>query len=122
MSFLRPEKKAAKNSFNASKVPALHPSCLFVTRIRFGANEVGVHSVGIRLIDEDGNDMVPRVEKSMTAELHPLFDSGSVSVMLKIQALVLPRFGEYSVDVSVDGDLKASQALFLHPSPLEVVA
>ena len=103
----------AFDTIGLPQVPAVHPQCAIALRIRFSPIEDGSHRVKINIADEDGNLVVPSIEGNVS--IKPRRGQGSVTANLifNIQRLKLDKYGQYSIDVAVDGRQEASLPLFV---------
>jgi hypothetical protein len=104
----------------AKKVPTVHPACAVAARLRFSKVEQGEHAVRISVIDEDGKEVVPKLEGKVSVRVGPASlgggdeaNSAVINLILNFQRLKLPEYGEYRVDFAVDGEQKASLPLFV---------
>ena len=92
----------------AAAFPAVHPQCALVVTLRASPAEQGEHKrLTIRLMDEDsvlvemeGEFDLPR---PYPVPSHPAF----VNQMFMIQALLLPKPGDYAFHVLVNGQEKS---------------
>jgi hypothetical protein len=110
----------AFDSIFAKKVPTVHPACAIAARLRFSKVEQGEHAVKISVIDEDGKEVVPKLEGKVSVRVGPASPAGGdeansavINLILNFQRLKLPEYGEYRVDLAVDGEQKASLPLFV---------
>ena len=108
----------AFNRIFATNTPAIHPACTVVSRIQFEASEAGLHEVTIRFVDADGKELFPAVKRQVNAPVDPRSISSTVNMILNVQQLPLPSFGEYSVDLEIDGKHEASHSLLVSMAPL----
>lgn len=99
------------------QLPAKHPFCSIVTRIRFERIEDGDHSVKIHIIDEDGKNIGPKPEGNISVLTGPGFDSSVANLILTIQGLEFKQFGKYQIDLAVDGNIQASLPLRVSEIP-----
>ena len=97
----------------ASKVPAVHPQCTIALRIRFERIERGEHKVLVHFVNSDGKNVIPSAEGTIKINFADEQTSGAANLILNIQGLKLDRFGEYSIDLAIDGQQKASLPLFV---------
>ena len=93
------------------ELPAIHPACSVVTRIRFDKIEDGNHSVRIHIIDYDGKNIGPKLEGNISVRTGPGLDSSVTNLILNIQGLEFKQYGQYRIDLAIDGDIKASLPL-----------
>jgi hypothetical protein len=97
----------------ASKVPAIHPQCTIALRIRFERIERGEHKVLVHFVNSDGKNVISPAEGIIKINFADEQTSGAANLILNIQGLKLDRFGEYSIDLAIDGQQKASLPLFV---------
>jgi hypothetical protein len=97
----------------AKKIPTVHPACAVAARLRFSRIEQGEHSVRISVIDQDGCEVVPKLDGKVSVRVGEEAGSAAVNLILNFQRLKLPEYGEYRVDLAVDGEQKASLPLFV---------
>ena len=96
-----------------TKTPALHPQCTIVLRARFERIEKGEHKVVVHFVDADGKNVISPAQGAVTINFPEEQSSGSANLILNIQGLKLDKTGEYSIDLAVDGQQKASLPLFV---------
>jgi hypothetical protein len=94
----------------AKKVPAMHPFCAIVARIRFDKDKdkEGNHPIRIRIIDEDGKPIDPKLEGNVNVSIGDDVDSISTNIILNIQGLKFEKYGQYRIDLAVDNQPKGS--------------
>ncbi|MEZ5301629.1 MAG: hypothetical protein R3F11_13405 [Verrucomicrobiales bacterium] len=101
--------------------PIIHPQCSLALRICFRPGDEGTHQFEIALIDADGQLVRHQApgkfgEPEMNPTLHlrpkinirfPGEDSYFITrnIVLNLQRLKLDEAGQYSIDVSVDGEI-----------------
>ena len=95
------------------KTPTVHPQCTIALRIRFERIERGEHRVAVNFIDIDGRNVVPQVQGTIKIDFPDDQSSGSANLILNIQGLKLDRYGEYSIDLAIDGQQRVSLPLFV---------
>lgn len=96
-----------------TKTPAVHPQCAIALRVRFERIERGEHKVVVHFVDIDGRNVISPAQGAITINFPEEQSSGSANLILNIQGLKLDRVGEYSIDLAIDGQLKASLPLFV---------
>jgi hypothetical protein len=91
------------DSLRAFEAPVAHPQCAIAGRLRFEAIEEGDHRVSLTFADEDGNIVMPKFDSTLGVN----FQAGQRTVtshfVIIIQQIRLPKFGEYTIDLAVDG-------------------
>lgn len=99
-------------------VPVVHPHCAVAVRLRFAKSEEGEHLLKINIIDEDGKPVVKPFETKGTVRFgNTPRTSVAVNMILNLQGLKFASFGEYAVDLSVDGAHMASLPLTVSQLP-----
>jgi len=96
-----------------TKTPAVYPQCTIALRVRFKRIERGEHKVEVNFIDIDGKSVVNPVKGNITINFPEEQSSGHANLILNIHRLKLDRLGDYSIDLAIDGDQKASLPLFV---------
>lgn len=91
-------------TIHATETPFTHPQIYVVSKFQFHTTETGQKSVELRLIDADGNDILPVVRGQLNVEPPTVGTSRSVNLVMGLNGLRLPSFGEYSAHINVDGE------------------
>jgi hypothetical protein len=100
-----------RDTFRADSAPALHPACSVIVKIRFDEGDEGHHKTEVRIVDLDGKPIV-----TTTAELDANPPEGKHHMVFQIfdlENLLFPRFGEYSLDLLIDGEIFYQNSLRL---------
>jgi len=95
------------------KIPAVHPQCAIALRIRFDKIERGEHKITVNFADADGKNIIPPARGSIIVNFPDGQSSSSANLILNIQGLKIEKFGEYSIDLAIDGRHEASLPLFV---------
>jgi hypothetical protein len=98
-------------------VPALYQGCTVAMRLRFNRSEVGVHRFEIRFVDQDGRDVIKALNGEVEVNFSSDATSGAMNFVLNIVRVTFPYFGDYQVDLQVDGQPMASLPLVVCPIP-----
>jgi hypothetical protein len=106
------------NRIFARQIPAVHPLCALAVLMRFQQIEQGTKNIRVSIIDSDGRPVVPILEAQLNVQISPNELDASVPLAVVIQQISLPRYGEYSVDLAVDGRQEASIPLYVLQAPL----
>src|SRR5258708_3727949 len=101
----------------AQKEPLMHPSCSLVVKIQFERIEAGTKKLKILFVDTDGKEVFPAITGNIEVKTLPELRTSSVQIVVTIQQLQLPHFGEYAIDVALDGLVAASVPLYARPLP-----
>lgn len=97
----------------ASQLPVVHPQCAIALRIRFGNIEKGEHRVTVNFVDLDGRNIIPPANGNINVNIPDGQRSGSANLILNIQRLKLEKYGEYSIDLAIDGRSEGSLPLLV---------
>ena len=97
----------------AQKAPAVYPQCSIALRSRFERVERGDHKVMVHFIDSDGKNVILPAEGPISINFPDEQGSSAANLILNLQGLKLEKFGEYSIDLAIDGLQKASLPLFV---------
>ncbi len=96
-----------------ANMPAVYPQCSIALRIRFQNMERGEHRVSVNFVDLDGKHLIPTADGKININFPDDQRSGSANLVLNLQMLKLDNYGEYSIDLAVDGRNEASLPLFI---------
>ena len=105
------------DSVGSAQMPVVYPHCCIAARIRFEKIEEGQKRVRLSICDEDGKMLLPAIEVPVTVAFPPNAHSTTVQVIGNIGGLKLDRYGEYSVDIAIDGRQEASLPFFVTQVP-----
>ncbi len=97
----------------SSNMPTVYPQCAIALRIRFENIERGEHKVTVNFVNADGKHIVPAVNGTININFPDDQRSGSANLVLNLQMLKIENYGEYSIDLAVDGRNEASLPLFI---------
>jgi hypothetical protein len=98
---------------NAREAPVTHPQCALAIKLRFERLEQGQKRIRIAFVDSDGASVMPTLDATTQVQFRPDDSSATTSLVLVIQQLRLPKFGEYSIDLAVDDSHEASIPLLV---------
>lgn len=96
----------------SERTPIVHNLCFLALRMRFDNIEANQKSLRIAIVDADGNEVFPTLQSDFTVQVTPNAPSAIVQIVLQIQRLTLPRFGDYQIDLAIDGRVERSIPLF----------
>ncbi len=99
------------------QMPMVYPACTIAARIRFAKIEESIHRIKINVIDADGRSIGPKIEDNITVRIPKNEDSFAANLILNIQRMKLEDFGDYRVDLAIDGRQEASVPLKVRPVP-----
>jgi hypothetical protein len=101
----------------ARQLPAIHQYCCIAVRMRFEKIEEGQKRVNLSVCDQDGTALLPPIEIPVSVAMPPGADSNTIQVVGNIGGMKLDRFGEYSIDLAVDGRHEGSIPFFVRQPP-----
>ena len=89
----------------STRLPVVHPQCAIALRICFKPGDEGEHDIAINFIDDDGKPKMPplrsRIGIKLPAEAYVL----TRNLVINIQQLRFDSVGQFSIDVSADGEM-----------------
>ncbi len=97
----------------SNNMPIVYPQFAIALRVRFEGIERGEHRVAVTFIDLDGRNIIPPANGTININFPEGQRSGSANLILNIQRLRFERYGEYSIDLAIDGRQEASLPLFV---------
>jgi hypothetical protein len=97
----------------ARQAPVVHPACALAVKMRFTKIEEGSHRIRVTFVDEDGKQILNALEVTVSIVVAPGESTSTSNIVLNIQQLKLPNFGEYSIDLAVDGREEGSLPLYV---------
>jgi hypothetical protein len=105
------------DTIQAKQLPVIYLQCAIALRIRFESIERGEHKVAVNFVDLDGKNIIPPANGTINVNFLDSQRSASANLILNIQGLRLERYGEYSIDLAIDGRSESSLPLFVIPVP-----
>jgi len=107
----------AFDSVFVKEIPAVHPHCAIVLRVRFDYLQGRDHEVTVNFINADGRDVMPPAKGKMHINFPENQRSVSHNLILNIQGLKLNELGEHAVELTIDGKHEGSLPLFVKKIP-----
>ena len=98
--------------------PAAHPFCSVALRVVFRDTDEGKHMLRVNLIDDDGANLLPKIEAPLEIRLPENQFFASVNLVFNLQGMRFNRPGQYSIDIALDGQIMARiplQVLLMPP-------
>ncbi|MGR3320223.1 MAG: DUF6941 family protein [Candidatus Anammoxibacter sp.] len=99
------------------EAPITHPLCALAIKLRFEKIEQGSKRLRISFVNADGKPVIPTLEQTFTVNVHPNESTANVNLVLLIQQLKLENFGDYSIDLAIDGRLEGAIPLAVRQRP-----
>jgi hypothetical protein len=100
----------------APTAPLKIPKITAVFRIRFSAAEDGKRGINLSLFNQDGNLLIPPFNKEIQTRRNPNLPSGVNIGIIDMKGIIFQTFGEYDLNLFVDGNLLGSQPIHFQKS------
>ncbi|SRR5258708_30834916 len=101
------------NQMQAPKEPVGYPLFSIAARLRFERNEAGPKTITLSFVDWDGKKVIPDLNAQLQVQMGPEDPTATLNFAVIIPQISLPHFGEYSVDLAVNGRQEASIPLYV---------
>ena len=100
--------QGAFDTLFARQFPVVHPMCSLALRLCMTPEDAGDHKLGISIVDEDGVALDPE-RMPIVGDLTVALPDGAAfftrNLIMNFQGLKFEKTGNYSVDVTLDGEL-----------------
>ena len=83
-------------------LPSVHPHCSIAIRIVFRDSDEGMHKLKLRLINEDGKNILPNLEPELHVKLPDNVYFYSRNMIFNLQQIRFEQAGLYSIDIMID--------------------
>ena len=108
--------QGAFDTLFARQFPVVHPACALALRMCLTPEDAGEHKLGIAIVDEDGTPL-DKERMPIVGDLKVALPEGATfltrNLIMNFQGLRFEKSGNYSVDVTLDGELQARTPLRL---------
>jgi hypothetical protein len=105
----------------AREIPVAHPTCAIAIRLRWERIEANEqHRIRLQFVDEDGHEVMPTWEGAIQVQSLPERSSVATDMTLNLQRIQFNAYGQYAIDLAIDGRLEASLPLYVLPMPVGV--
>ena len=102
----------------ARSVPTTHPLLFAVIGLQFTSVETGQKQIGIRVIDSDGNNVVPPLDGTVNVEPPPSgYTYRTQRIALGLHGIPFQHYGDYSIRWLVGGQEVKSAPVKVAPPP-----
>lgn len=92
----------------APKVPAAHPMMTFVASIRGTLAETGTKEAVLRLIDADGEDVIPPIQQQVPFDIKAPRLHGDINLVFNLGGVEFKKHGSYAFHLTLQGVEMAS--------------
>ena len=103
----------------APELSVRHTIMTFVARLRGSMAEAGVKDVAIRIIDADGQDVIPPVQQQMQFNVQAPALFGFLNVVIQLGGLEFRSYGAYAIHLLLSGNELARVAFQVIQPPTE---
>ena len=87
----------------APSIPCKHPHFFLVLQLRANVTEAGEKNLEVRLIDEDGKDIIPTLRGKFIIP-SPVAGTESIGrIVMEFKDVEFPRYGSYSLHAIIEG-------------------
>lgn len=97
----------------ADAAPIVHPAWSITVKARFEKNEEGPQSLRLQITDADGVEIVPPLDLQLEAQTPPDSHTGTFQVVTHLNGARFENFGEYAINLAINGRHRASIPLFV---------
>ena len=108
--------QGAFDTLFARQLPVIHPACALALRVCLVPEDAGDHKLGITIVDEDGTALDPE-RMPLIGDLKVALPEGDAfltrNLIMNFQGLKFEKTGNYSVDITLDGELVSRTPLRL---------
>ncbi len=103
------------DSIFTRQMPAVHPHCCLAVKLRFDKIEEGPKKLRLSIADDDGKAVLPPIEIAINVAMPPDARTNAIQVVANIGGMKVEAYGEYSIDLALDGRHEGSVPLFVRP-------
>lgn len=105
------------DTLSSKQTPVSHPHWCVALKLRFEKIEDGQKRLRLSIADVDGRAVLPAIEMPIVANTPADHSSATVDLVVNIGGIKFDRFGEYSIDLAIDGRHESSTPLFVRQLP-----
>ncbi len=104
------------DAIRVSQVPIRHPMMALAMRIHADPGEGSTHQVTVRLVDPDGQEVLPELKADVQFKEHGPGEGGDVQIVMHAPGVVFKQLGPHAFDVFIDGVHVQSLSLWIRLS------
>lgn len=97
----------------APSTPVIQERCTVAIRMRFNAEENGLHRISLRIIDETEQQIMPDLNAQINVKAPTGRNTSVANLVMNINRLSFPHFGEYFFRMIVDGQARSELPLIV---------
>ena len=84
-------------------LPAAHPFLHLALRVCYGPVDTGAHNLKVRLVDPDGQEVIPTLQADFTVDMPTESDDeGALQMVFEVGNVQFAAAGPHAVDVLID--------------------
>jgi hypothetical protein len=99
---------------NTKQLPVVQQSFSVACRLRFSEKETGSHDMRLRLIDENGKEMLKTIEGQMNIPSSQNGQYTAVNLVFNLNQVKFEKPGRYSFELYIDGEWTSGLPLFIN--------
>jgi hypothetical protein len=96
----------------SGELPVCLGMCSVAAKMQFDRTEEGTKRIGISFIDDHGKPAMASLETTLDVKVPSGAPTATVPFAFLVKQLSVPAFGQYSVDLAVDGRVEASAHVY----------
>ena len=100
-----------------ANIPCIHPVMCFVAGLRGTIAEAGTKNVSLRLIDADGEDVIPPMHHQVPFEVKQPQLEANLRVVLNLVNIQFKKYGPYAIHLVVQGNDMGSISFYVSEIP-----
>lgn len=108
----------ASDNLHVRQAPIVLPPFAVAIRCRFERIEEGTKWFRLSFFDPTGRPVMRNLERQTQIHIGPEFPTTTYQMVVIMVRTKIPSFGEYSIDLAVDGRQEASIPLYVGQIPL----
>ena len=101
------------DSIFARQMPAVHPHCCVAVKLRFDRIEEGQKQLRLAIADDDGKPVLPPIDIPINVAMPTDGLTNAIQVVANINGIKFESFGEYTIDLGIDGRHEGRIPLFV---------
>jgi hypothetical protein len=87
----------------AREVPVTHPAMTVVVAVRYAAAEAGKKTLAVRVLDADGQNVMPPVDGEVVLPDPKRSTRGQFRLTLTLGGIKFQKFGDHAVQIALNG-------------------
>lgn len=101
------------DTLSSKQAPVTHPHWCVAIKLRFEKIEEGQKRLRLSIADADGKPVIPSIDMSIAVSVPSNLPSITVNLVMNIGGIKFERFGEYSIDLAIDGRHEATTPIYV---------